>query len=564
MRLIPNRFISIRTKIILPFLLLAIALATVAGYMAWQIATDSIHERFINQLIEVGKLANKSMVRQEDRMLETIRLLANIESVPQAIKNNDAEQLRDLALPVAVNSQEEAVIFLNIEGVSILSMYHQTGGLIEEYNFTQGDDQMRLWNTVQLVIQNKSDQRGDKFAGYYETSLGNYFYIIGPVRDENQSLVGAILIGRSIDKLVKDLREETLAQITLYNTMGEPLSTTFIETPSIGPLTAIKIIIEGVDETLVREIVVTDIHYNEILGTWIARDEILGVLGASFSQNFIVILGRSTWLRVFTLVVVSSLLVIAIGIFISNVISRPIRRLEKAISLISEGNLDIKVDSSGRDEVARLAAEFNSMVDRIHASREELMSAYESTIEGWAKTLEARDHETLGHSHRVVSLTIKLSKTLGISEEDLIHVRRGAFLHDIGKLIIPDSILQKPGPLTKDEWKIVHAHPKAAFDFLKDIDFLEKAINIPYCHHENWDGSGYPRGLKGAEIPIEARIFTVVDVYDAIRSERPYKQARSAEEAFKVLRKGRGTLYDPQVVDTFLQIMRVNGDEKQD
>ncbi|MBN1451031.1 MAG: HD domain-containing protein [Anaerolineales bacterium] len=560
-RLISNRFVSIRTKIILPFLLLALALAIAAGYMAWQAASDSIQERFVNQLIEVGKLANEGMVRQEDQMLETLRLLANTSGMPEAITNRDTSTLRNLALPLAVNTQEDAVIILGIDGVSVLSMYHRPGGLIEEYIYTQGDDGMRPWQIVQLVIQRQSDERGDKFAAYHETPYGNYLFICGPVLDENQSLVGAVLIGRSTDKLVQELRNETLAQITLYDTMGRTVATTFLEPPVLGPLTSLGVI-EGQDSnSTIRTLTIADIQYSEIMGAWKARGQNLGVMGASFSQNFLVRMGKPTWLRVVTLVSVAALLVIAIGIFISTIISRPILQLEKAASAIGEGNLGVRISSTGHDEVASLTREFNLMVERLQKSRADLIAAYDSTIEGWAKTLEARDYETLGHSHRVVDLTLKLARTMGISEDELVHVRRGAFLHDIGKLVIPDSVLQKAGPLTKEEWEIIRKHPTAAYEFLKDIEFLEKAINIPYCHHEYWNGSGYPRGLKGTEIPLEARIFTVIDQFDGIRSERPYHPARSVEEALKVLGEGRGTLYDPQVFDTFLEFMQRNGNE---
>lgn len=560
-RLISERFVSIRIKIILPFLLIAIALAVAAGYMAWQVASDSIQERFVNQLIEVGKLSNEGMVRQEDQMLETLRLLANTNGVPQAIVNQDANALRNLALPLAVNTSEDAIIILGIDGVSILSMYHRPDGLVEEYIYIQGDEQMRPWEIVQLVIQNKSDNRGDKFAAYHKISLGNYFFICGPVLDENQSPVGAILIGRNVDRLVQELREETLAQITLYDTLGNPIATTFIEFPKLGPLTSLDVVNRQDNESEIRELVISGIQYSEILGAWKARGETLGVIGASFSQNFLVRMGRSTWLRAFTLVIVAILLVVAVGIFTSNIISQPILRLERAASLVAEGNFDVKILSTGHDEIARLTQEFNSMVKRLQEARTDLISAYDSTIEGWAKTLEARDHETWGHSHRVVNLTIRLARAMGIPEEQIVHVRRGTFLHDIGKLMIPDNILKKPGPLTEDEWVIIKQHPQAAYEFLKDIEFLEKAINIPYCHHENWDGSGYPRGLKGTDIPLEARIFTVVDTYDAICSERPYKKARSPEEAFQELEKGRGTQYDPEVVDIFLKVMREGGDE---
>jgi putative nucleotidyltransferase with HDIG domain len=347
----------------------------------------------------------------------------------------------------------------------------------------------------------------------------------------------------------------------LYDSLGQTIETTFVESPVLGPLTALEVLDGQDSQSKIRTFSTSGIQYSEVLGAWKVRGNIIGVMGASFSQNFLVRMGQSNWMRAFALVSGSTFMVIAVGIFISNLISQPILRLEKAASLIAKGNLEIQVVSSGRDEVARLTREFNAMVERLQKARKDLISAYDNTIEGWAKTLEARDHETLGHSHRVVDLTLKLARAMGIPENELDNVRRGAFLHDIGKLTIPDEILRKPGPLTKEEWEIVKKHPKFAYEFLKDIEFLKNAINIPYCHHEYWDGSGYPRGLKGTQIPLEARIFTVVDVYDAIRSERPYHKARSIEETLQALRKGRGIIYDPEVIDTFLCLMQEKDNE---
>src|SRR5262249_33636212 len=151
--------------------------------------------------------------------------------------------------------------------------------------------------------------------------------------------------------------------------------------------------------------------------------------------------------------------------------------------------------------------------------------AYDTTLEGWAKALELRDKETEGHSRRVTGTTVAVARAMGFDEESMVHIRRGSILHDIGKMGIPDDILRKDGPLTEAERKIVQKHPSTALDLLKPIAYLEKAREIPYCHHEKWDGSGYPRGLKGEEIPLAARIFAVVDVWDALSSDRPYRSA---------------------------------------
>lgn len=183
-----------------------------------------------------------------------------------------------------------------------------------------------------------------------------------------------------------------------------------------------------------------------------------------------------------------------------------------------------------------------------------LRETYDLTLSGWAKALEYRDHETQGHSHRVIEMTLELAKHLGISEEDLNHIRRGALLHDIGKMSVPDSILLKAGELTDDEWEVMKRHPIKAKELLKDIPFLKPALAIPYSHHERWNGSGYPEGLSKDNIPLPARIFAVVDVWDALTSDRPYRLAWSDEKAKAYIREGSGRLFDPQVVEAFLEI----------
>jgi len=185
----------------------------------------------------------------------------------------------------------------------------------------------------------------------------------------------------------------------------------------------------------------------------------------------------------------------------------------------------------------------------------ELKAAIEATLLGWSRALELRDRETQGHSERVVRLSLALGQRLGLQGQDLDDLRYGALLHDIGKIGIPDSILLKPGPLTAEEWAVMRQHPQVAYDLLKDIPFLQRAVEILYAHHERWNGSGYPRGLKGEEIPLGARIFAVVDVWDALTSERPYRPAWSPQQAQAYLQEQAGVLFDPQVVAAFLAML---------
>jgi len=201
---------------------------------------------------------------------------------------------------------------------------------------------------------------------------------------------------------------------------------------------------------------------------------------------------------------------------------------------------------------AAIAIENAALFNGLQRTNLELQLAYDSTLEGWSKALDLRDKETEGHTLRVTESTTTLARSMNISDDDLVQIRRGSLLHDIGKMGIPDSILLKPGPLTPDEWLIMRQHPVYAYELLSPIPFLHGALGIPYCHHEKWDGSGYPRGLKGEQIPLSARIFAVIDVWDALKSKRPYRGSWQEAKVRKYIVDNRGTHFDPDVVEAFL------------
>jgi putative nucleotidyltransferase with HDIG domain len=204
---------------------------------------------------------------------------------------------------------------------------------------------------------------------------------------------------------------------------------------------------------------------------------------------------------------------------------------------------------------AAIAIDNASLFDALQRSNQELTVAYDATLEGWSRALELRDQVTEGHTRRVTRLTLRLAKLMGMSDAELVHVRRGALLHDIGKMAVSDKILQKPGPLSEEERKIMQKHPIYAFEMLYPITYLRPALDIPYRHHEKWDGSGYPRGLKGEQIPLAARVFAVVDVWDALNSDRPYRKAWPEEEALEYIRSQAGTYFEARIVEVFLNIL---------
>ncbi|MGQ9926666.1 MAG: HD-GYP domain-containing protein [Chloroflexaceae bacterium] len=209
----------------------------------------------------------------------------------------------------------------------------------------------------------------------------------------------------------------------------------------------------------------------------------------------------------------------------------------------------------------RVVAQLEVQRQALERANHALRAFSEATLRGWLRALALRDHETEQHSARVTALTVRLARAIGIEGEELEHIRQGALLHDIGKIGIPDAILRKAGVLAEEEWAVMRRHPELAYDLLAPIGFSRPVLDIAYYHHERWNGSGYPLGLAGEQIPLPARIFAVVDVWDALRSDRPYRRAWSQEQTLHYLKAHAGTLFDPEVVRAFCALIEAERQE---
>jgi putative nucleotidyltransferase with HDIG domain len=251
-------------------------------------------------------------------------------------------------------------------------------------------------------------------------------------------------------------------------------------------------------------------------------------------------------------------LIIPDGLRIASVRTRTAAKLAKLsyanFSKILERRPPVAMEIMRQLSIHLREAELDT-IREMERAHQQLTTAYEKTLEGWAKAVELRDSETEAHNRRVSSLAVNLACKLGLKGDVLITIRRGALLHDIGKIGVPDHILLKPGPLNAAEREIMDKHPEYSREILSQIDFLSPVIDIPYCHHEKWDGSGYPNHLKGEEIPLNARIFSIVDVWDALTSDRPYRRAMDKSEALKIIQQGADTLFDPEITCRFIEMI---------
>jgi putative nucleotidyltransferase with HDIG domain len=252
-----------------------------------------------------------------------------------------------------------------------------------------------------------------------------------------------------------------------------------------------------------------------------------------------------------------------VSLKVRSILCVPLKNKERKLGLIYVDNrirsgifTQTDLDLFGAiASTAAIAIDNASLFKDLQQSKQALEDAYVTTLEGWAHAIELRDHETEGHTHRVTEMAVRFAKYLGMRDEELNHIYRGALLHDIGKMGVSDAVLRKPGPLTDEERFEMEKHPQFAFEMLKPISFLKPAIDIPYCHHEKWDGSGYPRGLKGGQIPLSAQIFSIVDVWDALSHDRYYRKAWSQEQVVTYLLEQQDKSFNSQIVQAFVKIL---------
>lgn len=544
-------YVPVFVQITLPYMLLALAVSAGATYISTSLIVDSVEERFANQLVASAVQVQESMVRQEEDLLADVRLLSNIQGVAEAVEDADGEQLRTLLLPLALNEGVEYLAVISPQGQLLLNAQLGEGG----YHVADAPAQLVSHPLAANVLAGLVDADGDKYTDVVQFPERPMLLLSGPINASGR-VAGVLLVGRSVETLADTLRQESLGQISFYDANGQLLASTLGQPRSLSPVQAAAVFSSQESGSLILPIQDGSISYSEINSVWTVRNgQPEGVLGVALASNFLLQATQFTRNNTLLLTSASSVLVVLVGLWVAGSITRPIRELKNAAQRAAGGNLSVTVPIQSQDEIGVLADSFNDMLGNLSQSKQELLHAYEKTIEGWAKATDLRDHETEDHSRRVAELSVALARSMGWTEPDLVNLRRGALLHDIGKIGIPDAILLKPGPLTEEEWVVMRKHPEYARSFIEQVDFLEPAMVIPYSHHERWDGSGYPQGLRGEAIPAEARIFAVVDVWDALTSNRPYRDALSASEAMAYILSQSGTLFDPQVVAAFQKLL---------
>lgn len=544
-------YVPVLVQITLPYMLLALAVSAGATYISTRLILESVEERFTNQLIASAVQVEDSLVNKEEDLLATQRLLSNIQGVGVAVQAPNSDFLQSLLLPVAFNDGIEYVSVVSASHEVLLSAQYGREG----YLGVAAPQGLATRPLVANVLAGLADAGGDKYIEILEYPSGPVLMLSGPIQLDG-NVVGALLVGRSLESLAASLREESLAQVSFYAQDGRLLASTLAVPRALTSVQAQALFRSQELGSLILPLEEDNITYNELNSVWEVRNgQEAGIVGVSLATNFLLQATQFTRTNVLLLTSASVVLVILVGLWVAGRITRPINRLKVAAQHVASGNLHASVPTHSHDEIGVLAQSFNHMLGSLNSSKQELLEAYERTIEGWARATDLRDHETEGHSRRVAELAVKLAARMGLSADDLVTLRRGALLHDIGKIALPDSILLKPGPLTPEEISVMRKHPEHARSFIEQISFLKPALAIPYHHHERWDGTGYPLGLQCEAIPLEARIFAVVDVWDALTSDRPYRKALPPGEALAHILSQSGQHFDPQVVAVFREMV---------
>jgi len=362
---LPKVRFPMRAKITIPFLILAIVFALSSAVLVTRFVIDSFRERFLIQLVDTGKLASDWMVQEENRLLATLRLIANAEGIGESVQESDSDSLREIIFPIALNSREEIVEVLNLSGRSLLAVYKNQGEGID-YEFSQGSVELSELDFVKNVLHGNIDLHGDKYSGIGHTQNGDFFYVAGPVFSSSDTLVGAVLVGVSLKTIVNQIRQDTLAHVNLYGLNGSLYdSSLFMEekVDHLAPDMVVEILAGQDDESKLRDFDVASATYTEILGAWEVRyGTDLGIIGTALAQNYIAQANSFTRLQIFVVVLFAVLGVVILGFYIAYQITNPLSRIIKAAIEVARGNFDVKVPSSGNDETMVLAHAFNYMV----------------------------------------------------------------------------------------------------------------------------------------------------------------------------------------------------------
>ncbi|TMB60580.1 MAG: HD domain-containing protein [Chloroflexi bacterium] len=510
----------IRYKIILPFAVLLIFVGVIGTGVATGRLTNAASTEFDGKLLYNSFVANQSVSLLEAERVRDLSQASNTIGVPAAIAAADTGGLAGLLTPIAAVAEPAnlKIRVLNASGNELLGIQGTPSG--PNRLPPSASTTFATVPDVISVLKGQSDALGERRLFLFNDDATLMLYWVTPVRADDQRIVGAMLVGQSVSEVAAS-DDATRAKITA-------------------------------DKTARLDATGAGHSYGSLFSTWTMRGRQLGYLAVQANadglQNSVTQV-RLILTLVFT---AAALLTLLVGGVTASLLTGPVDRLVRSMRTVSGGDLHHRARVKSRDEIGFLAKTFNEMTASLEEKTAALEETYFASMETLARAIDARDPSTFGHSARVAAISMEIADAIGLPAKEREALRRGALLHDIGKIGVEDRVLNKPGPLSDPEADHMREHPRIGYDMLKGLRFLEPSLPNVLSHHERWDGAGYPTGLTGTAIPLPVRILAVADVFDALTSTRPYRKRLGFEAAATVIRNGAGLQFDPDVVSAFL------------
>lgn len=534
--------LSIRQKIILPFAVVLVFVGVVGTGLATAELTNGATAQFNANLLKISLTANQTLSQLDAARTADLRLATDTIGVPEALATDDVNALGRLLTPVLANSTASTpvLVVLDANGTTVLRIEDKSRPRLtttpNETTFAQQADVARV-----LAASGVNERR----AFVWHEPTGTMVYWVGPVRlNAGGKIVGASLFGQSLAEVARSVHGAAF-----YDMAGHQLASDFSNAPV---MTAANRVAVTFDQTTIVQNN-QDGHAYALFSTWVMRGQQLGYVAVQWPADSL--LGLRDQLRLLLTAVFTgaALLTLLVGSATASLLTRPVQALMQSMRAVSSGDLQHRAKVTSRDEIGFLARTFNEMT----ASLEQKTAALEATtfgaIEALARAIDARDASTFGHSARVAAISMEIADAMFMPAKEKEALRRAALLHDIGKIGVQDKVLRKPGPLNDTEADEMREHSQTGFDMLKGLPFLKPSLPGVLYHHERWDGGGYPAGLRATTIPLQVRILSVADVYDALTSDRPYRSGLSFAAAADSIRNEAGLQFDPDVVSAFLK-----------
>src|SRR5438105_2088946 len=537
--------LSLRAKIVGPFVMVVALVGIIGTATVVTLVTNEAVAEFNGSLLRASLLANDHLSLLEAARLTTLRAAAATTGVPEATSAKDPVALNRLLTPVVANAAVPSLLLhvLDRQGREVV-VVGPDGPVVTQ---SPGDGFVSE-PAVAAVLVGQVDAQGDKDVFLRTDTSGTTLYWTGPIRGLTGQVVGVVLVGQPLSAIASGIRSSGAEYVSFYGPTGDVLLSTLSSTRALPA----SIRGEVQPDAPVRFNQSSGGQaYMNLLSDWTMRKMRLGYLAVAL--NTAQLQAGIDQLRLFLLGLfsVAALITLAIGLMLAGAIARPVQRLVGAMRGVAAGDLAQRAPAGPSDEIGYLGQVFNLMTAGLQEKTQALEDTYFAAIEALARAIDARDPYTYGHSSRVALFALEIADELGFPQEKREGLRRAALLHDIGKIGIEDHILRKAGALNYAEVKQMRQHPLIGHQMLKDVPFLHSSLSGIRHHHERWDGTGYPDTLGGETIPMQVRILSVADVFDALTSDRPYRDAMSIGDAVELITREAGRQFDPAVVEAF-------------